>query len=64
MQGINITSKAATRVNAQDKLELKNTLKDISFQFLTLLSKNKMLAVEMLFEFPSKEVKDDILNNY
>lgn len=45
-------------------LELKSTLKQISACFLKMLQKNKMLAVEILFEFPSREIKDAILSNY
>ena len=39
-------------------------MKDVAASFLSLLRTNKMLAVEMLFEFPSKDLKDAILSNY
>lgn len=31
---------------------------------MQLLKKNKMLAIEILFEFPSREIKEQILSNY
>lgn len=46
------------------KEELKNILKIIISKFLTLIQTNKMLGVEILFEFQSREIKDAILSNY
>ena len=38
--------------------ELKSVMKTIILRFVQLLKKNKMLAVEILFEFPTREIKD------
>ena len=63
MKGIS-TGVKKSRVNPADAADLKNTIKQITGSFLGLLSKNKMLALEILFEFPSREIKDQILSNY
>lgn len=52
------------RLPPHDERELKLVLKAIAQSFLSQLRKNNMLAVEMLFEFPSREIKDAILCNY
>lgn len=36
----------------------------VTTKFVELLKKNKMLGVEILFRWPSREIKDQILNNY
>ncbi len=36
----------------------------VTAKFVELLKKNKMLGVEILFRWPSREIKDQILNNY
>lgn len=43
---------------------MKQVIKDITAKFTTLLKTNNMLAVEILFRFSSREVKDQILHNY
>ena len=62
MAGINVT--AGAKKNSLERHELKVVLKDVAASFLSLLRTNKMLAIEMLFEFPSKDLKDAILSNY
>lgn len=66
MRNVNMTG-ASSKQNAQlnyNTAELKSILKAIVLKFVQLLKRNKMLAVEILFEFPSREIKDQILNNY
>ena len=46
------------------KIEMKSIIKEITAKFTELLKKNKMLGVEILFRWPSREIKDQILNNY
>lgn len=43
---------------------MKSIIKEITAKFTELLKKNKMLGVEILFRWPSREIKDQILNNY
>ena len=43
---------------------MKQIIKEITAKFTELLKKNKMLGVEILFRWPSREIKDQILNNY
>lgn len=45
-------------------LELKSVITMIVARFTELLKRNKMLGVEILFRFASKDIKDQILNNY
>lgn len=33
-------------------------------QFFDTFQKNSLLGIECLFRFPSKEIKDSVLNNY
>ena len=44
--------------------EMKAVITMVVQKFTELMKKNKMLGVEILFRFPSREVKDMILNNY
>ena len=63
-----IQEKVATTTNertlAVHKTEMKQIIKEITAKFTELLKKNKMLGVEILFRWPSREIKDSILNNY
>jgi hypothetical protein len=43
---------------------LKQVLTTVITKFIELLKKNNMLGVEVLFRFPSRETKDQILSNY
>ena len=63
MAGVNLTN-SSSPIPPHEERELKLVLKAIAQSFLSQLRKNKMLAVEMLFEFPSREIKDSILTNY
>jgi hypothetical protein len=47
-----------------NSLELNFVINLITTKFIELLKKNKMLGVEILFRFPSREIKDQILLNY
>lgn len=64
MAGVQVAGESGSRLPPHDERELKLVLKAIAQSFLSQLRKNNMLAVEMLFEFPSREIKDAILNNY
>ena len=44
--------------------EMKQVINMVTGKFVELLKKNKMLGVEILFRWPSREIKDQILNNY
>ena len=44
--------------------EMKQVINMVTGKFTELLKKNKMLGVEILFRWPSREIKDQILNNY
>lgn len=63
-----IQDKIATTTNeralAVHNVEMKQIIKEIAGKFTELLKKNKMLGVEILFRWPSREIKDQILNNY
>jgi hypothetical protein len=43
---------------------MKQVINMVTAKFVELLKKNKMLGVEILFRWPSREIKDQILNNY
>jgi len=43
---------------------MKQVINMVTGKFVELLKKNKMLGVEILFRWPSREIKDQILNNY
>jgi hypothetical protein len=45
-------------------IELKSVVTMVVGKFTELLKRNKMLGVEILFRFASKDIKDQILNNY
>ena len=38
--------------------EMKQVINMVTAKFTELLKKNKMLGVEVLFRFPSREIKD------
>lgn len=66
MKGI-LQDKAVSSVAKQieqHKAELKQIVTTIVSKFLELLRQNPMLGVEILFRFPSREIKDAILTNY
>ena len=44
--------------------EMKAVISQVTCKFTELLKKNRMLGVEVLFRFPSKDIKDQILSNY
>ena len=46
------------------KGEFKQVISTVTAKFTELLKQNRMLGVEILFRFPSREIKDQILNNY
>jgi len=66
MQKIDVNGPAT----AKDRLiqgmmsELKSIVINIVRQFMDVLQKNKLLGVECLFRFTSREHKDSILSNY
>lgn len=66
MKGIN--EKVAITQNEKilnmNSLDLKQVITIVIGKFIELLKKNKMLGVEIMFRFPSREIKDQILNNY
>ena len=64
MAGVKPSGTGTSNVLPHEERELKLVLKGIAQGFLSQLRKNSMLAVEMLFEFPSREIKDAIMNNY
>lgn len=65
MANVNISRKTKSDVQLNYNVaELKAVVKTITLRFVQLLKKNKMLAVEILFEFPTREIKDSVLNNY
>jgi len=43
---------------------MKAVISQITNKFTELLKKNRMLGVEILFRFPSMEIKNQILTNY
>lgn len=66
MKGIN-EKVAVTQSDKQlnlYSLDLKQVLTTVITKFIELLKKNNMLGVEILFRFPSREIKDQILSNY
>lgn len=66
MKGIN-EKVAVTQSDKQlnlYSLDLKQVLTIVITKFIELLKKNNMLGVEVLFRFPSREIKDQILSNY
>jgi hypothetical protein len=60
MKGINdkvaITQNDKTLNN--NSIELKAVISIVISKFIELLKKNKMLGVEIMFRFPSREIKD------
>ena len=44
--------------------DLQNTAVNIVKAFMDVMYNNKLLGVECLFRFPSREVKNEILSNY
>jgi hypothetical protein len=65
MQNVNVAGKSQQDTQlSYNAAELKNVMKTITLRFVQLLKKNKLLAVEILFEFPTREIKDQILRNY
>ena len=66
MRGI-LDKKAHTIQEKQleaSQAELKQVINQITLKFTELLQKNTMLGVEILFRFPTREMKDQILFNY
>jgi hypothetical protein len=45
-------------------MELNQIINLVTTKFIELLKKNRMLGVEILFRFPSREIKNEILSNY
>lgn len=65
MKNINIGGKTNKDMqHTYYSAELKQVLRVIVLKFVQLLKVNKMLAVECLFEFQTKDIKDQILANY
>jgi hypothetical protein len=64
MKGIATGSSATDRVTEQHELELKAIITAIVRQFLDAFERNRLLGVECLFRFTSREHKDSILSNY
>jgi len=50
--------------NKQEIYNVKVVLKQIAGRFIEMLKVNKLLAIECLFQFPSREIRDQILTNY
>ena len=66
MTGI-LSKKARTQNQKQLEVystEMKQVIVQVTAKFTELLKTNKMLGVEILFRFPTRSIKDDILNNY
>lgn len=65
MQNVNVSGKTQKDMQlVYYQAELKNIMKSIVLRFVQLLKSNRMLAVESLFEFQTKDIKDQILANY
>ena len=66
MRGINekVAYSQKEKLLKGNSLELNLIINQITTKFIELLKKNKMLGVEILFRFPSREIKDQILSNY
>ena len=66
MKGI-LEKKSTTQSGKQIetyKADVKSVITLITAKFTELIKKNKMLGVEILFRFPTREIKDQILSNY
>jgi len=66
MKGINdqVNFTSNVKLFRVNQVELKNVIKSIVCKFTELMKKNHMAAMESLFRFPSREMKELILNNY
>lgn len=64
MKGITTGATTQDRQLEQHEMELKAVIVAIVRQFLDTFEKNRLLGVECLFRFTSREHKDSILSNY
>jgi hypothetical protein len=66
MRGIQdrVASTSSQKQLELHRSEMKQVINMVTAKFTELLKKNKMLGVEILFRWPSREIKDQILNNY
>jgi hypothetical protein len=66
MKGLSINAPATNREKQVEALkqDLRQVLINVIMQYLDVFTRNRLLGVESMFRFPSREHKDSILSNY